>query len=87
LKSLEIALRRIPERLAAGARLAVISFHSLEDRRVKEAFRDDVRLETLTRKPIRAGAEEMQVNPRSSSAKLRVARRTSVPSPAGRGLG
>jgi 16S rRNA (cytosine1402-N4)-methyltransferase len=75
LKSLEIALRRIPERLAPGAPMAVISFHSLEDRRVKEAFRDDLRLETLTRKPIRAGAEETAANPRSRSAKLRVARR------------
>ena len=44
LKSLEIALRRLPDCLQPGGRLAVISFHSLEDRRVIEAFRDDPRL-------------------------------------------
>jgi 16S rRNA (cytosine1402-N4)-methyltransferase len=75
LKSLEIALRRLPDRLRAGARLAVISFHSLEDRRVKEAFRGDTRLEVLTRKPLRAADEEVDRNPRSRSAKLRVAAR------------
>ncbi len=53
LKSLEIALRRIPDCLRAGARMAVISFHSLEDRRVKEAFRTDQRLKALTRRPLR----------------------------------
>ena len=75
LKSLEIALRRIPECLRPRGRLAVISFHSLEDRRVKEAFRDDERLQALTRKPIRPGPEEVDRNPRASSAKLRVAAR------------
>ncbi|MCX7428019.1 MAG: 16S rRNA (cytosine(1402)-N(4))-methyltransferase RsmH [Planctomycetia bacterium] len=73
LKSLEIALRRLPECLNPGGRLAVISFHSLEDRRVKEAFRDDDRYEVLTRKPIRPTAEEVDRNPRARSAKLRVA--------------
>ena len=72
-KSLEIALRRIPDCLRRGARMAVISFHSLEDRRVKEAFRDDERMEALTPKPIRPGNEEVYGNPRSRSAKLRVA--------------
>ena len=75
LKSLEIALRRIPDCLNVGGRLGIISFHSLEDRRVKEAFRDDPRLESLTKKPIRPGDEECQDNPRSRSAKFRVARR------------
>jgi 16S rRNA (cytosine1402-N4)-methyltransferase len=75
LKSLEIALRRFPECLRAGGRLAVISFHSLEDRRVKEAFRDDPRLEPLVRKPIIPSPEEVQSNPRARSAKLRVAQR------------
>ncbi|MHC4406872.1 MAG: 16S rRNA (cytosine(1402)-N(4))-methyltransferase RsmH [Planctomycetota bacterium] len=75
LKSLEIALRRMPECLRPEGRMAVISFHSLEDRRVKEAFRDDPRYEVLTRKPVRPGAEEVHGNPRAKSAKLRVAGR------------
>jgi 16S rRNA (cytosine1402-N4)-methyltransferase len=75
LKSLEIALRRLPDCLSPQARLAVISFHSLEDRRAKEAFRDDPRLQVLTKKPICADAEEIDRNPRSRSAKLRVAER------------
>ena len=75
LKSLEIALRRIPDCLRPGARMAVISFHSLEDRRVKEAFRNDQRLKNLTSKPIRPETEETDRNPRSRSAKLRVAER------------
>jgi len=77
LKSLEIALRRLPECLKVGGRLAVISFHSLEDRRVKEAFRDDPRYGPLMRKPIVPGDEECVRNPRSRSAKLRVAERKS----------
>ncbi len=76
LKSLEIALRRLPDCLRPEARMAIISFHSLEDRRVKEAFRDDPRLKPLTTKPIRADEEEVARNPRSRSAKLRVAART-----------
>lgn len=75
LKSLEIALRRIPDCLAPGGRLAIISFHSLEDRRVKEAFRDDPRLQALTRKPILPGEAEQTRNRRARSAKLRVAER------------
>ncbi len=75
LKSLEIALRRIPECLKIGARIAVISFHSLEDRRVKNAFRADERLKVLTPKPLRPDEEESSANPRSRSAKLRVAER------------
>jgi 16S rRNA (cytosine1402-N4)-methyltransferase len=75
LKSLEIALRRLPGILNAGGRLAVISFHSLEDRRVKEAFRGDSRLKSLVRKPIVPSLEEVDRNPRSRSAKLRVAER------------
>ena len=73
LKSLEIVLKRMPDCLRSQGRLAVISFHSLEDRRVKEAFRDDRRYEVLTRKPIRPSPEEVERNPRASSAKLRVA--------------
>jgi 16S rRNA (cytosine1402-N4)-methyltransferase len=75
LKSLEIALRRLPDCLKPGGRLAIISFHSLEDRRVKDAFRDDPRLEALSRKPTTAHEAEIARNPRSRSAKLRIAER------------
>ena len=75
LKSLEIALRRLPGCLRPGGRLAIISFHSLEDRPVKQAFRDDRRLEVLTRRPVTPSPAELDGNPRSRSAKLRVARR------------
>ena len=75
LKSLEIALRRLPESLRVGGIFSIISFHSLEDRRVKQAFRDDTRLEVLTKKPLTASDAELHRNPRSRSAKLRVARR------------
>jgi 16S rRNA (cytosine1402-N4)-methyltransferase len=54
-------------------RIAVISFHSLEDRIVKVFFRDDERLARITRKPIVPSAEEIASNPRARSAKLRVA--------------
>jgi 16S rRNA (cytosine1402-N4)-methyltransferase len=74
LKSLEIALRRLPDCLVDGGRLAVISFHSLEDRMVKLAFRDDERWEVLHRKPVTPSETEVAENPRSRSAKLRVAR-------------
>ncbi len=73
LKSLEVALRRFPSCMQAGARLAVISFHSLEDRRVKDAFRENAAFETISRKPIRPSETECQRNPRSRSARLRVA--------------
>ncbi len=75
LKSLDVALQRVPDCLCPQARMAVISFHSLEDRRVKQAFRDDRRLRALTPKPVRPAMEEVNRNPRSSSAKLRVAER------------
>jgi 16S rRNA (cytosine1402-N4)-methyltransferase len=78
LKSLEIALKRLPNYLKPGGRLAIISFHSLEDRRVKEAFRDDPRLNVLTRKPITPHEAEIARNPRSRSAKLRIAERRSA---------
>ena len=75
LKWVKVALKRLPDCLTAGGRLAIISFHSLEDRLVKEAFRDDERLEVVTRRPIRASETETINNPRARSAKLRVATR------------
>ena len=56
-----------------GGRIAVISFHSLEDRIVKLFFREDERVQPLTRKPIVPGDEEISTNPRARSAKMRVA--------------
>ncbi len=75
LTSLERALQRLPDRLSPGGRLVVISFHSLEDRRVKTALRSDARLQVLTRKPMRPTPAELEQNPRASSARLRVAQR------------
>ncbi|MFZ9270819.1 MAG: 16S rRNA (cytosine(1402)-N(4))-methyltransferase, partial [Prochlorococcaceae cyanobacterium] len=53
----------------------VISFHSLEDRRVKTAFLSDERLERITRKAVQATDAEIAANPRARSAKWRLARR------------
>jgi 16S rRNA (cytosine1402-N4)-methyltransferase len=75
LGELDSALAVIPEILAPGGRAAIISFHSLEDRRVKWAFRRDPRLAVLTKKPVTATAQEVTVNPRARSAKLRAAER------------
>jgi 16S rRNA (cytosine1402-N4)-methyltransferase len=75
LKWLEVALRRLPDCLRPAGRLAVVSFQSLEDRLVKDAFRNDSRLQVLTRRPIRPSEAERETNPRSRSAKLRVAER------------
>ncbi len=72
---LERALQRMPDWLRPGGRLAVLSFHSLEDRIVKLAFRDNDAWQVLTKKPIRPTPEEVQRNPRSRSARLRVAER------------
>jgi 16S rRNA (cytosine1402-N4)-methyltransferase len=77
LGSLERALRVLPDCLLPGGRVAIISFHSLEDRRVKEAFRDDPRYEVLTKKPLRPTEREIDLNPRARSAKMRVAARSS----------
>lgn len=75
LDSLDKALAVLPQRLSIGGKLAVISFHSLEDRRVKNAFRDSLIMEVLTKKPVVAADDELAANPRSRSAKLRVAQR------------
>jgi 16S rRNA (cytosine1402-N4)-methyltransferase len=72
---LKKALHSLPDCLTMGGQLLVISFHSLEDRIVKYAFREDPRLEIITRKPLVSTPTEISTNPRSRSAKLRVARR------------
>jgi 16S rRNA (cytosine1402-N4)-methyltransferase len=69
-------LESAPSLLKPGGRLVLISFHSLEDRQVKDAFRDAGRdgiFEVLTRKPVVAEEQEQMRNPRSRSAKLRAA--------------
>ena len=66
-------LERAPNWLRPAGRLCIISFHSLEDRIVKYAFRGDERLEIVTKKPLIASREEIKENKRSRSAKLRVA--------------
>ncbi|MGP0069729.1 MAG: 16S rRNA (cytosine(1402)-N(4))-methyltransferase RsmH [Isosphaeraceae bacterium] len=75
LDQLDVVLKAIPDILAPGGRTAIISFHSLEDRRVKWAFKTDPRLAVLTKKPVTATIQEVTVNPRARSAKLRVAER------------
>ena len=75
LEVLDQLLQRAPDWLDPAGLLMVISFHSLEDRRVKTAFLRDARLERVTRKPVVASEDEESSNPRSRSAKLRVARR------------
>jgi len=78
LAQLEALLEQIPEVLRLGGVVAIISFHSLEDRIVKHAFRDSEHLVALTKRPITASDEERDDNPRSRSAKLRAARRVEV---------
>ncbi len=84
LDSLASFLESVPEHLSPGGRVAVISFHSLEDRLVKTEFRrhagraggGPATLELLTRKPVVPSEREVGENPRARSAKLRAARRT-----------
>ena len=78
LEDLRKLLESAPRVLKSGGRLVVISFHSLEDRMVKDALRDGARdgfYRLLTKKPVTAGEEEVRRNPRSRSAKLRAAER------------
>ena len=75
LEVLESLLDKAPDWIIPGGLFEVISFHSLEDRRVKISFIEDDRLERITRKPIRANQDEIAINNRSRSAKLRISRR------------
>ena len=79
LDDLKALLEAAPRVLEPGGRLVVISFHSLEDRIVKDAIRDGAKAgiySVLTKKPVEATQEEIDRNPRSRSAKLRAAERT-----------
>jgi 16S rRNA (cytosine1402-N4)-methyltransferase len=73
--SLETFLEKAPNWLLPGGRIAIISFHSLEDRLVKHAFKESSVLQVVTKKPITAQEDELGANPRSRSAKLRIAER------------
>ncbi|MBX9653500.1 16S rRNA (cytosine(1402)-N(4))-methyltransferase RsmH [bacterium] len=75
LGSLDSLLAAMPSVIKPGGRVAIISFHSLEDRRVKHAFKDRETWQNLTKSIIVASDEEMRINSRSRSAKLRGARR------------
>jgi 16S rRNA (cytosine1402-N4)-methyltransferase len=78
LGELEALLEQLSSVLRVGGVVAVISFHSLEDRIVKHTFRDSEHLLPLTKRPIIASDEERENNRRSRSAKLRAARRVEV---------
>ena len=78
LGALDRLLVRLPELIAPGGRAVLISFHSLEDRRVKRAFRESAAWQVLTKKPVTAGPDEERTNPRARSAKLRAAQRKIV---------
>jgi 16S rRNA (cytosine1402-N4)-methyltransferase len=76
LENLEQFLDRVLTVLRPGGRVVILSFHSLEDRKVKQAFRrwqGEGRATILTRKVVRPGDEEVRINPRARSAKLRAA--------------
>ncbi|MGA9506157.1 MAG: 16S rRNA (cytosine(1402)-N(4))-methyltransferase, partial [Terriglobales bacterium] len=78
LDDLKALLEAAPRVLKPGGRLVVISFHSLEDRIVKDALRDGAKqgwCRMLTKKPVIATEEEVESNPRSRSAKMRAAER------------
>ena len=83
LDDLKALLEAAPRILKPGGRVVVISFHSLEDRIVKDAFREgakkDKYFRILTKKPVTATEEESDRNPRARSAKLRAAERSLAP--------
>ncbi len=72
LGSLDSLLLKAPNWLSKDGLFMVMSFHSLEDRRVKSSFKTDNRLKVISKKPMRASPNEIALNPRSKSAKLRV---------------
>ncbi len=79
MENLAVLLEQAPRFLKSGGRLAVISFQSMEDRAVKQAFRSAEQtrlLKILTKKPLTPTEQELSANPRARSAKLRVAERT-----------
>jgi 16S rRNA (cytosine1402-N4)-methyltransferase len=75
LGALDRLLAALPDCVKPGGRVAIISFHSLEDRRVKLAFRNKHEWHVLTPKPVQASEDEVRRNPRARSAKLRAAQR------------
>jgi 16S rRNA (cytosine1402-N4)-methyltransferase len=75
LEVLETFIEKAPHWLNPGGRIAIISFHSLEDRIVKHRLKESPLLKVLTKKPIVPQADELQDNVRSRSAKLRIAER------------
>jgi 16S rRNA (cytosine1402-N4)-methyltransferase len=82
LDDLKALLEAAPRVLKPGGRLVVISFHSLEDRIVKDALREGARqgwYQLLTKKPVTASEEEIDRNPRSRSAKMRAAEKIEFP--------
>lgn len=80
LKHVETAMKEIlPQVLKPGGRAVVITFHSLEDRIVKDAFRDASQWQNLTTHPTKASPTEQRLNPRSRTAKLRAARKLPLP--------
>ena len=70
---LEKFLQVVPEWLLPGGIISIISFHSLEDRLVKSCFKNDQRLKNLTKKPITPSEQEVELNKRARSGKLRIA--------------
>jgi 16S rRNA (cytosine1402-N4)-methyltransferase len=75
LEELAASLPQAVELLVPGGRVVVISYHSLEDGITKRGFRDEPRLRSLTKKPLRPSSEEVAANPRARSARLRAAER------------
>ena len=79
LESIDIVLKKCVDLLVPGGRIAVIAFHSLEDRIVKQQFRalaQEGKVKLVVKKPLRPGEKECQRNPRARSARLRIAERT-----------